>query len=140
MDLSPEQIRFVEAVRKPRHHRREILLQKRFMEIPRAEQLDALLYFFTHSSSYGDQKDCSRFFPALVSDCVYSLEELLTQIASTWNLSVEELPHYLADVYGAERVACLSKSLATQYPDASYERRSLDTIAWWLKRRVADGG
>ncbi|WP_037245396.1 hypothetical protein [Rhodopirellula baltica] len=140
MDLSPEQLRFIEAVRKPKHHRREIQLQKRFNGIPRAEQLDTLLYIFTHSNNYGDQQDCSRFLPDLVSDCDYALEELLMQIAPTWNLSVEELPDFLADVYGAERVVNTSKSLATQHPDDSYERRSLGAIAWWLKRRCPDGG
>ena len=135
MNLSPQQLRFIEAIRKPNHHHREIQLRKRFMEIPKAERFDALLYFFTHSNNYGDQQDCSRFLSEPDVDCDRSLEELLESIAPTWNLSVEELPHFLAETFGFERVVDACKLLAEKHHQDSYERRSLCTIAWWLRAR-----
>ena len=135
MDLTPEQLRFVDAVRKPEHKNRDVQLRKRFFAIPPEKRLDTLLYLFTNSNDYNDQQTAALFLPEVASEVDFPLEEFLGRVAPTWNLSVEELPHFLADVYGCDTVVDTSNALATQHEDGSEERRSLDTMAWWLKRR-----
>ncbi|XZE36351.1 hypothetical protein SH501x_001914 [Pirellulaceae bacterium SH501] len=140
MTLTLEQQGFVDAIRKPKNSHRALLLEKRFHAIPRDERLDALLYLFSSANDHATQQDCSRFLPLVVSDCMVPIDDILVQIASTWNLSVEELPNFLADVYGAEIVIGKCSSLALQFNDDSYERRAMETIAWWLQRRVERDG
>jgi hypothetical protein len=140
MTLTTEQQRFVDAIRKPPNSHRTAILDKRFNEIPNDERFGALLHLFASANDYAAQQDCSRFLPEVIADCVLPIDCVLRQIASTWNLSVEELPHFLADVYGAEIVIATSGTLALQYNDDSYERRALNTIAWWLKHRADQVG
>lgn len=140
MTLTAEQQRFVDAIRKPPNSHRTAILEKRFNEIPNDERFDALLHLFTSANDFAAQQDCSRFLPEVVADCVLPIDSVLRQIASTWNLSVEEVPHFLADVYGAEIVIATCGTLALQYSDDSYERRALNTIAWWLKPRANQVG
>lgn len=140
MSLANEQQRFVDAIRKPPNSHRTAILEKRFNEIPNDERFGTLLYLFTSANDFAVQQDCSRFLPEVVADCVIPIDCVLREIASTWNLSVEELPYFLADVYGAEIVIATCGTLALQYSDDSYDRRALNTIAWWLKPRADQVG
>ncbi|MBX3451081.1 MAG: hypothetical protein KF777_16065 [Planctomycetaceae bacterium] len=140
MTLSAEQQSFVDAIRKPMNSHRASLLNKRFDAIPREERFGALLHLFTSAHDYAAQQECSRFLPEVLADCVLPLDCVLRQIASTWNLSVEELPNFLAKVYGVENVIETCGTLELQYGDDTYERRALNTIAWWLKPRLNQAG
>lgn len=140
MTLTTEQQRFVDAIRKPPNSHRTAILEKRFNEIPNDERFGALLYLFTSANDFAVQQDCSRFLPEVVADCALPIDSVSRQIASTWNLSVEEVPHFLADVYGTEIVIATCGTLALQYGEDSHERRALNTIAWWLKPRANQVG
>ena len=135
MELSPEQQSFVDAIRKPKHKHRAVQLEKRFSAVSRDERLDLLLYLFSERNDYVSQHDCSPFLPRVIAECTLPLEDILKRVAPCWNLSVEQLPYFLADAYGADTVVEIARALATQYGEDSYERRSLGTIVWWLERR-----
>jgi hypothetical protein len=140
MTLTTKQQRFVDAIRKPTNSHRTAILDRLFSEIPDDERFGALFHLFTSANDFAAQQECSRFLPEVVADCVIPIDCVLREIASTWNLSVEELPHFFADVYGAEIVIATCVTLALQYSDDSYERRSLNAIAWWLKPRANQVG
>lgn len=140
MALTTKQQRFVDAIIESPNSHRTAILDKLFVEIPDEERFGALLHLFTSANDFAAQQACSRFLPEVVADCVLPIDYVLRQIASTWNLSVEELPHFLADVYGAEMVIATCGTLALQYRDDSYERRALNTIAWWLRNRFVQLG
>jgi len=89
MTLSPEQQRFVDAVRTPENSHRASLLDKRFDAVPGDERLGVLLHLFSSENNYAAQQDCSRYLPEVVAYCAMPIESVLRQIASTWNLSVE---------------------------------------------------
>ncbi len=96
MTLTTKQQRFVDAIRKPTNSHRTATLDRRFSEIPDDERFGALLHLFTSANDFAAQRECSRFLPAVVADCVIPIDCVLREIASTWNLSVEELPHFFA--------------------------------------------
>lgn len=138
MQLTENQFAFVAALRSKKHT--PVQLQQKFNSVPDAEKFHAILSVFTESNVYADQQSAGKLLVDYKPQCDDSLTEILTSIAPTWNLSVEELPFYLSDVFGAQVVATSAIMLSEEMAENSTERKALETVAWWLKRRVKNGG
>jgi hypothetical protein len=138
MTPSPEQLAFVEYLRSDKHTFRQ--KRMKFTTLPTSQRFGALVTVFADSNVYGDQQNCGLLLAEFKPECELSLDEFLSLIASTWNLSVEEVPFYLAHVFGAQNVADAANEMSERFAEGTYERRSLGTIAWWLKQRSQKGG
>ena len=134
MLLSDDQLAFIAALRSKKHS--PIQLDRKFVKLPEAKQFHTLLRVFTESNHYGDQQVAGRLLVENMPKCDESLAEILKSTAPTWNLSVEELPSYLSDNFGAQTVIECAIMLAEKHDEDTYERKALETIAWWLKRSL----
>ena len=110
-------------------------LRRKLERVPAGQRAATLLAVFTDPArpdAYGDQQVAGNLLVALTPEPHQPLEEILTAIAPTWNLSVEQLPFYLRDVYGRETVVEATQRLAGRFPPDSSEARALLTVSWWL--------
>ena len=100
------------------------------------DRADALLGVFTDrtrpETAFADQELAGQLLVDLVPACSRDLDEVLLATASTWNLSVEQLPVYLNQVFGREAVVQAATRLATAFPGEAQEARALQTVRWWL--------
>ena len=113
-------------------------LRMKVQSLPAKDRFDALLGLFTENcgtDTYTHQEIAGRLLLDLMPDCPYPLGSALAAIAPTWNVSVEQLPFYLADRFRREIVSAAAESLARSFPSDARESRALDTIAWWLRGR-----
>lgn len=62
----------------------------------------------------------------------FDLPKVIKDCLSTYNLSIEELPFYLRDLCGIERVK-LAISQVEDMPLNESEKNSLETFKFWLK-------
>ncbi|WP_068266585.1 hypothetical protein [Rubripirellula obstinata] len=138
MELTPDQQQFVESLRSHKRTLHELRMQAQ--SLPRSLRAGALLHVFVDSNDYGDQQTAGRLLVDLQPTCPHPLEDVLDAIAPTWNVSVEELPFYLSDVFGPKLVADTALTLASRFDESDRRNRALGTVAWWLKRRIQDGG
>ena len=134
MLLSDDQLAFITALRSEKHT--PIQLDRKFAKLPDGKKFHTLLRVFTESNHYGDQQVAGRLLVENKPNCDESLAEILKSTAPTWNLSVEELPFYLSDNFGAQTVIDCAIMLAEKHYEDTDQRKALETIAWWLKRRV----
>ena len=65
---------------------------------------------------------------SMMPDPRQSLDEILRSAAVSWNLSVEQLPFYLREVFGCATVCEAAERLAQQYSPESAEARALQTV------------
>lgn len=111
-------------------------LRMKLQQLPAAQRAEALLGVFADESrsetAFGDQEVAGQLLVAVRPECARSLDEVLRSTASTWNVSVEELPFYLRDVFGRDEVVEAATRLASDYPAESREARALGTVRWWL--------
>ena len=136
MTLSDDQQEFVKSLRS--HKRTLHQLRQQAQSLPRSQRFGALLHIFVDSNNYGDQQTAGRLLLDLKPTCPNTLSDVLNSVAMCWNPSVEELPFYLSDMFGPVVVVDTARALASKYPDDAREHRALDTIAWWLKRRIEE--
>ena len=64
------------------------------------------------------------------------LDEIIRAVLPTWNVSVEQLPFFLADTFSADEVARATSRLKGDYPADSREQKALDTIRWWISGKA----
>jgi hypothetical protein len=111
-------------------------LRMKLQQLSSAERAEALLGVFTDQrppdAALGDQEIAGRLLVAVQPECPRPLDDVLRSTASTWNVSVEQLPHYLGDVFGRDEVIAAATRLASDYPAESREARALGTVRWWL--------
>jgi hypothetical protein len=60
------------------------------------------------------------------------LRDVLKDIAHAWNASVEELPHYLARVFGRAEVVEAATALAREFGEGTDEAARMNTVLYWL--------
>ncbi|WP_171186759.1 hypothetical protein [Alienimonas chondri] len=138
MTLTDEQQQFVDSLRSQKYTLHQLRMQAQ--GLPRSKRVGALLHIFTDSNNYNDQQTAGRLLLDLKPTCPHPLPDVLDAIAPNWNVSVEELVYYLSDVFGPVMVVDTALELASKYDDDDRRNRALSTVAWWLKRRVEDGG
>jgi hypothetical protein len=141
---SPEGERRLPEVHTPKEFQEQLYSRKhtihqlrmKLQQMPTARRAEALLSVFTDHSrpetAFGDQEIAGRLLVAVRPQCAQPLDEILRSTASTWNVSVEQLPFYLKDVFGRDEVVAAATRLATEYPAESRESRALATVKWWL--------
>ena len=111
-------------------------LRRKLERVPARQRAEALLPLFSDQtrphSAYRDQEVAGRFLVALAPEPRRPLEEILRAVAPSWNVSVEQLPHYLSKVFGREAVVETAQRLAGGFTPESREARALITVVWWL--------
>src|SRR5262245_43533029 len=122
-------------------------LRRKLERIPAGQPAATLLSVITDPTrpeAYRDQEVAGNLLVALTPEPRQPLEEILAAVAPTWNLSVEQLPFYLRDVFGREAVVEASQRLAGRFPPDSRQARALLTVSWWLSgkgiREAAEPG
>lgn len=107
--------------------------------LPRRQRAEALLDVFINRSNsswaIAEQEIAGRLLIALCPKCYRSLDDVLCSIAPGWDASVEQLPLYLADVFGRDVVVEAATRLEGEFPAGSREALALSTIRWWLTGR-----
>jgi hypothetical protein len=129
---TPEEFRESLYSRKHTLHQLRVKLQG----LPPLQRAEALLDVFADrtrpETAYADQELAGQLLVALVPECRRSLDEILLATAPCWNVSVEQLPFYLREVFGRERVLQAARSLRARFPADTREALALETVHWWL--------
>lgn len=129
---------FISAV----HSRKHTLpqLRRKLEALPSSERFSVLIRIFADDSraqdAFGDQEYAGRLLVDLRPSPRQPLDEIIRAVLPTWNVSVEQLPLFLADTFGADEVTSTSSRLMADYPSDSREQRSLDTIRWWIRGKA----
>jgi hypothetical protein len=135
VDMSVTPAEFVDCLNSRKHTFHQ--LRMKLQQLPKLQRADTLLGIFADSSNpewaFTNQEIAGRLLRDICPPCVRPLNDVLQSIASTWNVSVEQLPFYLRDVFGSEAVVEAADKLAGEYPKNSRESRALETVKWWLK-------
>lgn len=110
------------------------MLVREVQRVPAVEQFDLLAPAFV-DDHYLRQEYAGRILTLLNPPCAAPLEEVLRVVLPGWNLSVEQLPRYLARTFGRDAVLHALGAL-----DARGEpgRSKTETIRYWL--RLPPGG
>jgi hypothetical protein len=125
---------FREQLRSRKHTLHQ--LRMKLQSLPANDRFDSLLGLFTETcgaDTYTDQEVAGRLLVDVMPECHRSLDDVLKSVSSTWNVSVEQLPYYLAEKFGRETVIDAATTMAKNLPSESRESRALDTITWWLR-------
>ena len=100
MSASEQQLEFVDRIRSQKHTLHQ--LRMKLQSPPKLERFGALMLAFTDTESsttvFADQETAGRLLIEALPKCPENLESTLLSIAPTWNVSVEQLPFYLADI------------------------------------------
>jgi hypothetical protein len=126
---------FISAI----HSRKHTLpqLRRKLEALPASERFSVLIRIFADASrpkdSFGDQEYAGRLLVDLRPSPRQSLDEIIRMVLPTWNVSVEQLPKFLADTFGTDELTRISSRLMSDYPTDSREHRSLDTMRWWVR-------
>jgi hypothetical protein len=130
---TPEQ--FLEKLYSHKHslHQLQMMVQR----VTGNQRAEVLLGVFSDPSrGYGEQNVAGDLLLALLPQPRQTLDEILTATAASWNVSVEQLPFFLRNVFGREAVIEAAERLAKQHPPESREARALETVSWWLRGKV----
>ena len=102
---------------------------------PKEVVFEALYGIFRDApeSSYREQQVAGRLLLDLLPPCPLPLVDCIAGVLSTWNLSVEELPWYLAKCFGADAVEDALKQLEMRPALSDRETRSIETFRFWLR-------
>lgn len=136
--MTAEQQQFVDSLRSEKLSLHQ--LRMKLQSLSRGERFGALLSLFTECNDYGAQQLAGRLLIDLKPDCPEKVTDILSSVAGTWNPSVEELPLYLSDTFGAPAVVETAIALEQRFAPDTRERQAMGTFAWWLKRRLEDVG
>jgi hypothetical protein len=129
---TPEQFREKLYSHKHSLHQLRMMVQR----VSRDQRAETLLGVFSDPSrGYGEQNVAGNLLLDLLPQPRQSLDVILTATATSWNVSVEQLPFFLRDVFGREAVIEAAKRLSKQHPPESREARALETVVWWLGGR-----
>ena len=99
--------------------------------------LEALFrIFYSEAYYFTAQELAGRLLLDIKPKGLVSLKEILYPCLETYNLSVEELPYYIVDVYGYEEFETVLKNLeSTKLSERQI--RSINTMLWWANGYIA---
>jgi hypothetical protein len=99
---------------------------------------DALVGVVKESSRpdtrYADQEAAGGMLWALKPHCSRELREEIASLMATYDVSVEEIPWYYADVFGVEAVVHAVAELLQQEEVLPTDIKALQTWRFWLTR------
>jgi hypothetical protein len=109
----------------------EILRQR-----PGDEVFEALIGVFCNvhreDKLFVAQEYAGRILLALKPPCSRDIQDVIKRTLATWDLSVEQLPWYFAEIVGLEAVLRVLDVLDTQV-SSQQERDAIRTFRFWLR-------
>lgn len=109
-------------------------LIRELQRFPPAEQFDLLAQAFVEDN-YLKQEYAGRILTQLNPPCARSIDDLLPRLLPGWNLSVEQLPRYLAGAFGRQTVlTALDEIDSSSAPGSSKTK----TVRYWLRMFPGD--
>jgi hypothetical protein len=121
------------------HSRKHTLpqLRRKLESLAPSERMAVLIRIFSDFSrpaeAFGDQEYAGRLLVDLRPAVTQDATTIIREIISTWNVSVEQLPIYLADVFGRAEIMKAASALRADFPSDSREHRALETLLWWIR-------
>lgn len=106
-------------------------LGRDLQRVPPRSQFELLATAFFENDFLG-QSYAGKLLVQLSPPCPHVLSQVLPQLLPGWNLSIEELPFYLANTFGQDALlAALEEVDAQRSPGYSKTR----TVRYWLRAR-----
>jgi hypothetical protein len=136
--MEPEQIQseLLEAINGPNGWQSLQHLMLKLKKENSKKVLDALLdvFFLKENNYFRVQVGAGGLLWKLKPKYERNLREDIKRSLQNWNVSVEELPWYFAEVMGIEKVREEIKSLLTETLDET-SRKKAETYLYWLSVR-----
>jgi hypothetical protein len=105
---------------------------------PADEVFNALVGVFCNTDRptccYLDQEYAGRLLLAVKPPCSQDIQSVIKRTLATWDLSIEELPFYFSDVFGAEAVLQALDAL-DRVDNSQQEKKAIRTFRFWLHAR-----
>lgn len=105
-------------------------LAERLRQTESATAFRALFPFAAHSQELGPAAPAAWLLLEVNPKCPITLREAVGELLSDWDISIEEVPFYLAEQFGAEAVSQVVTELRSGA--GKTQRTILDTIEYWL--------
>jgi hypothetical protein len=114
-------------------------LERIVLRMPVQDRFDALAEPFADppDNAFLAQEYAGQLLMKTSPPCPHDLHAVLRRLLPKWNRSVEELPWYLARVFGHDAVV---RSLEVIDRAVEVDRELTDTVRFWLSSMEADGG
>ena len=92
---------------------------------------NALFTIASHSQDRGPAAPAALLLWRVNPKCPISCQEALMEMLDEWDISIEEVPFYLARQFGISTVRATTEELLTTIA-AERQRINLETILYWL--------
>ena len=113
-------------------------LRERLRQLPGEQQFQVLFPIAVRSQYVGDFPvlDAALLLEELRPECPISCEDAVRALLLEWDISIEQVPFYLAVRFGPARV---HQAIANLQPEVTEKNRkvNLDTVSYWV--HVYDG-
>lgn len=106
-------------------------LTQRLRQEPDAEVFHLLFQFAAHSQNTGPAAPAAWLLRRLNPKCPVACRKAVSEMLQDWDVSIEEVPFYLAEQFGSDAVREAVAGLRLEKTCES-EISSLDTINYWL--------
>ena len=134
MDLDEIRTRLYKTVDAPNSQQSVLHLMWRLMKEDPETVLTALLGVYFEDSGYRVQENAGGLLWRLKPKYTRNLGDDVKRSLKYWNVSVEELPWYLAETVGIERVRAEANAILSAALD-EISNRAAETYLYWLKDR-----
>jgi hypothetical protein len=91
----------------------------------------ALFGFAAHSQTAGPAAPAALLLRRLGPPCPIPCREAIQEMLADWDISIEEVPFYLAEQFGVVQVRATVAELRSSQTE-KMQRTILDTIDYWL--------
>jgi hypothetical protein len=105
---------------------------ERLRQLDSTENFHPLFQFAAHSQSDGPAAPAALLLKVLNPRCPLSCREAVQEMLDDWDISIEEVPFYLAGQFGVLEVKAKVADLRLSCTDKN-RVTLLDTIEYWLR-------
>jgi hypothetical protein len=92
----------------------------------------SLFHFAAHSQDAGPAAPAALLLRRLNPPCPISCRQAVGEMLTDWDVSIEEVPFYLAEQFGVAQVRTTVAELRSSHAGKT-ESTLLDTIEYWLR-------
>jgi hypothetical protein len=108
-------------------------LVERLSRADGAATFRSLFQFAAHSQLHGPAAPAALLLLRINPHCPISCADAVREMLTDWDVSIEEVPFYLAEQFGVARVRATVADLRTSTADQN-QISTLRTIDYWLDR------